>query len=120
MATRVFTNARVTSETSRTTWSGLLNGDDGTPYSKYQADKASVQVTGTFGAAGNVAIEGSLDGSIFAILNDPDGSPLNFTAAGINEIREEVSLLRPRVTAGDGTTSLVVTMIVAQVGGKGR
>jgi hypothetical protein len=97
-----------------------LNGDSGNPFSKYLNDHCTVQITGTFGVGGNVAIEGSLDGSTFAVLNDPDGSPLNFTAAGINEVRENVNLLRPIVTAGDGSTNLVVTMVISDIGGKGR
>jgi len=43
------------------TWSGLLNGDDGAPVELPSHADRSVQVTGTFGAAGNVNIEQLLE-----------------------------------------------------------
>lgn len=72
----------------------------------------SVQVTGTFGAAGNLRVEGSNDGgTTYATLTDPQGNALDFTAAKIEAITEIVELVRARVTAGDGTTSLAVTFV---------
>lgn len=77
------------------------------PFAQW-ADR-SVQVFGTFGAGGNLRIEGSNDGgSNWATLNDPSSTALNITAAGIEEILEICGLVRARVTAGDGTTSLTV------------
>ena len=73
----------------------------------------SVQVIGTFGAAGNLRIEGSIDGgTTWAVLTDPQGNALDFTAAKIEAITELVELVRARVTAGDGTTSLSVYFIM--------
>jgi hypothetical protein len=75
------------------------------------ADK-TVAITGTFGAGGNVAMEGSLDGANFFTLTDPQGNLLNIPAAGpfIKAITEAVIQIRPHVTGGDGTTSLTVTL----------
>lgn len=75
------------------------------------ADK-SIQVAGTFGAGGSVAVEGTNDGNIanFVPLTDPQGNPIALTAAGIRAITEAVVWVRPHVTAGDGTTSLTVSM----------
>lgn len=90
-------------------WSGLLNGDTGTPvYFADYSDK-TFQVKGTFGAAGSVAIEGSSDGgTTWASLHDPQGNAIAQTAASIEMIAENPLLVRPNVTAGDGTTSLTV------------
>jgi hypothetical protein len=77
------------------------------PFAQW-ADR-SVQVFGTFGAGGSVRIEGSNDGgTTYAVLNDPSSTALNMTAAGLEEIMEICGLVRARVTAGDGSTSLTV------------
>lgn len=107
------------------TWTGLLNGDDGAPFvAPNRADK-SVQVFGTFGASGNLRVEGTnqqaynADGSAvasaptYATLNDPQANALDVTAAKIEQVLENPNAIRPRVTAGDGTTSLTVVMVVS-------
>lgn len=72
----------------------------------------SVQVTGTFGAGGNLNIEGSNDGgTTAAILTDPQGNALSFTATKIEQITEVCELVRPKVSAGDGTTSLAAVFV---------
>lgn len=96
----------------RTQWTGLLNGDDGSPFPNVSLADRSVQVKGTFGAGGTVVIEGSNDGgTTYNTLVDQGGTALSFTAAGIKQIRDLPGLIRPRVTAGDGTTSLEVNLI---------
>lgn len=95
-------------------YASMLNGDAGNvmgPDLAYWSDR-SVQVTGTFGTGGTVVIEGSNDGVNFYTLNDLGGAALSITAAGLKGIREPVLFLRPRVTAGDGTTNLAVTFFV--------
>ena len=69
----------------------------------------SVQVLGTFGAGGNLRVEGSNDGgTTYGALTDPQGNALNVTAAKVEAITEITLLTRPFVSAGDGTTSLTV------------
>jgi hypothetical protein len=86
------------------------NGETGDPlpFTKY-ADR-SVQVSGTFGAGGTVVVQGSNNGTNYHTLTDPQGNALSFTAAGLEQITEVVKFIRPSVTAGDGTTSLTVTI----------
>lgn len=85
--------------------------DVGSPFENPgQADR-SIQVTGTVGAGGNLRIEGSNDGSTWATLTDPQGNALDFTSAKIEQVSEITRYIRPRVTAGDGTTSFTVTML---------
>jgi hypothetical protein len=90
-------------------WTGLLNGDVGDPLDWPPGTDRTVQVTGTLGEGGHVKITGSLDGGVtWAVLTDPTGNPLDFTAAGIKAITEHTLLVRPEVTAGDGDTDVIV------------
>jgi hypothetical protein len=90
----------------------MPNGNDGEPFQNPGSADRSVQVTGTFGAGGTVVLEGSNDGTNYRTLTDPQGNALSFTSAGLEAIQEITRYVRPRVTAGDGTTSLTVTLCV--------
>ena len=92
-------------------WSPLALGDDGEPVAMPDFADRTVQVAGTFGAGGAVAVEGSLDGLTWATLTDPQGNALSITAAKIEAISEAVLYVRPRVTGGDGTTSLTIHLL---------
>lgn len=95
------------------TWTGLLNGDDGSPASYTGAGDRTIQVTGTFGVGGTIIFEGSLDGgATWFGLRDPSSTAISLTAAGGRAVLENVLLVRPRVTAGDGTTSLSAYLTV--------
>ena len=95
-------------------WTGLGNGDIGVgPAGNSNLQMPSypdrtVQVLGTFGTGGSISIEGSNDGTNWVVLSDPLGNALTFTAAGLKQITEMPDMIRPHVTAGDGTTSLSV------------
>jgi len=77
----------------------------------------SVQVAGTLGVGGSVRIEGTIDGINWAPLTDPQGNDLAFTiypagySTKIEAVCELVRLIRPRIAAGDGTTSLTVSIL---------
>jgi hypothetical protein len=94
------------------TWPGMQNGDDGQPIELANFADRSVQVVGNFGTGGNLRIEGSLNGTDYAPLTDPQGNNLDINAAKIEAITELVRWIRPVVTAGDGSTSLTVTMLL--------
>ena len=94
------------------TWADMLTGDEGQSIELANFADRSVQVVGTFGTGGSVRIEGSLDGENYAPLTDPQGNSLDIQAAKIEAISEVVRWIRPRVIAGDGTTSLTVTMLL--------
>lgn len=85
--------------------------DVGSAFTKVQWADRSIQVTGTFGAGGSLRWEGSNDGTNYYALTNPQGDALNITAAKVDAITEITAYARPRVTAGDGTTSLTVTLI---------
>ncbi len=87
----------------------VADNGDGVEFSMY-ADR-SVQVSGTFGISGNVVIEGSNDGVNYYTLNGLQGNALEFATGGVEMISEITQFIRPRVTAGDGTTDLTVTIL---------
>lgn len=95
-------------------WTPLtLANPGGAPLDFPGATMKSVAVFGTFGAGGNLAIQGSPDGTNWGVLHDPQGNLLNITAAGSKLISEaNIRWVRPLGTAGDGTTSLTCFLFV--------
>lgn len=110
MATRTASFDNSTVQAMVVTWSGLLNGDDGSSVELPDWADRCVQVTGTFGASGNMRFQGSNDGTNWAPLTDPQGNAINLTAAGLEQVTEITRHIRPLITAGDGTTDLTVVM----------
>ncbi len=93
-------------------WTGLLNGDDGSPVELPGYADRSIQVVGTLGAGGNVRVQGADDTvPTYATLSDPQGNALDIGALGIKSISENTKLTRPLISAGDGDTALTVTML---------
>lgn len=92
------------------------NGDDGTPFWCPELADKSIHVSGTFGSGGTVVLEGSnlTDHATYGQLHRPDGNNLSFTSEGIYQCLENCAYIRPRVTAGDGTTAIVVTLCLSR------
>lgn len=93
------------------TWTPLTTTNaDGAPigYASNGMGGVTFQVTGTWGAGGAMVIEGSNDGSTYFTLNDQANAPLTMSANALKTVRDGPLWIRPRVTAGDGTTSLTV------------
>ena len=113
MATINYTLNRISGlKVSRVTWTALANGDDGQPLEAPLHSDRTVQVGGTFSVGGTVVIEGTVDGTNYETLTDPQGNALSFTAKGLEAVSELVTKIRPRVTAGDGSTSLNADLVV--------
>jgi len=97
-------------------WTGLLNGDTGIPYPGAFFPDKSVHIYGTLGAGGTIIIQGSNDQDLtttnYITLNDPANNALSFTAAGLKAVMENTFLIRPNVTAGDGTTNLTCIVVM--------
>lgn len=90
----------------------LAEGDTGLPSVEPQHSDRAIQIEGTPGSGFAMVIEGSLDDVNYHTLTDPQGNDLSFTGVGsINQILQNVSRVRPRCTAGDGTTAVVVTLL---------
>lgn len=111
MTTRAITTARAGPGIYKVSWNGLLNGDDGAAWSEDGGAAAfsdkTAQITGTFGVGGTVIIEGSNDGTNWGTLNDASSTPISVTDVTPVVLLENPLYVRPRVTAGDGTTNLI-------------
>lgn len=97
-------------------WAGLLNGDQGRAEDLTRYPDRTVQLTGTLGVGGSINVEGSNDGgTTYAIINDSrgEGNALTLTALDMRQILENPGLVRPNVTAGDGTTNLTLTIFAS-------
>lgn len=92
-------------------WANMALNDIGLACGFVQYADRSVQLTGTLGAAGNMRWEGSNDSANYAVLTDPQGNNLDYTTLKTEAVTELAVLARPRITAGDGTTLLTVTML---------
>ena len=109
-------------------WSGLLNTDVGKPYVCGNRIVKSVQAYGTFGVSGSVQLQGSNDQAytpdaaalapVWVPLSDRQANQLDITVAKMENVQENPNAVRPSVTAGDGTTTLTVVMILSGMGGK--
>lgn len=118
MATRAFANTVLPDRIDLDgvvigSWSGLLNTDDGAPVELAAFADKSVQITGTLGVGGSIQLEGSMNGTDWGLLTDPQGNNIVKTALtnSIETITELVRYVRPRVTAGDGTTNFTVHLL---------
>lgn len=87
------------------TWAMVSAATDGIALSGYDdyADR-TVQMVGTWGGA-TLVWEGSLDGTNFVALTDPQGNAISKTADALEAVSEAVPYIRPRLsTAGTGAT----------------
>lgn len=107
MATKNYTVSEPPGGNLAYLWQSLANGDDGQVAEHTGSGDRTMAVSGTFGAGGTVVLEGSIDRINWYTLRDPQGNNLSFTAAGMRAVLENVPYIRPRVTAGDGTTALL-------------
>lgn len=101
-------------------WLGMKNGDLGEPWQAAQWADRNTQVLGMFGSGGSLTMQGSnlkdpVDDE-FASLHDSQGLVIAITAVGFIEISEIPWYTRPKVTAGDSSTSLDVIMMVRRTG----
>jgi hypothetical protein len=97
-------------------WAGLANGDVGKPFMFPRHTDRSVHIKGTFGTGGEAVIEGSLEvePASFCALSDPQGNPLTFSLEKIEQVLENATNIRPRVSGGDETTSLDVYLLMSK------
>lgn len=96
-------------------WAGLLNGDDGDPVAWNAYADRSVQFSGAFGVGGTVILEGSNDKTNWFQLNDASLTLISATAAKLKQVLETTLWVRPRVTAGDGSTAIDVVIFARKV-----
>jgi hypothetical protein len=101
------------------TWPNMANGDVGQAFQFPAYADRSAQLRGTLGAGGNARIEGSnilgaTNSADYDPLTDPQGNALDLNTLKTEQVSEVTLLIRPRITAGDGTTSLTVSMLAVR------
>lgn len=87
-------------------WAQLAAGDTGAPYylPPMRGPITAFQVTGISGHT--VALQGTIDGTTWAALQDRLGSDIAMTANGIVEVSTAVLAIRPSVASGTGTVTV--------------
>ena len=98
----------------RFTWEGLLNGDSGTPVSIPGAADMTVQVIQVAAGTGDtIILEGSLEEtpSKWFQMRDGGDNLISFTGDDGEAVSPVVMHVRPRVTAGDGTTDFTTILL---------
>ena len=109
-------------------WTGLLLNDTGEPYVAPAFGDKSVQAIGLAAGVGSeVTIEGSNNkfgqaSPQWDTLEDQNGTNLvflNATTEKLKAVVQNVIQIRPNVTAGDGSTSVTVRMLVSTAGRRG-
>ena len=111
MAVIPATVTRLENGYTKVTWIELTDTDTGDPVNVAQFADKTVQATGTFTGGGLIAMQGSNDGSTFGDLRDAGGTDIALADTQPNTIAENTELIRPSVTAGDGSTDIDVFMI---------
>lgn len=111
MATIAGAGSWVAKGVHRKIWTPLANGDDGAPAAVSNMGNHEWQFTGTFGVGGTIIVEGSNDGTNWFPLKDWQGTNISKTAAGGATQVDNPLYTRPRVTGGDGTTSLTASLV---------
>jgi len=126
MATRTPTIARRTTASGAkdlvVTYTGLANGDDGAWFSEPGAVLRSASYKGTWGSGGSAQVNccgsSALDPANPLTGAQPDESIIGSAATSSQTITNNqytaAPAYRPKVTAGDGTTSLSVTLYFVQ------
>ena len=93
-------------------WLTMANGDTGLPIELPAHSDRSVQLGGTFSTGGTVVLEGSNDGTNYITLDDFQGNALSFTSADLESVSQITRYVRPDITAGDGSTSIDVYLLL--------
>lgn len=93
------------------TYADMLNGDVGLPIHSRWSDfgDRTIQATGTMGSGGTLKYEGSNknDAATMLELTDPQGNAIAIQTVNKSEqIMEACVYGRPKVSAGDGSTSI--------------
>ena len=127
MATITGTFERVSTfgdSTTVVTWTALTTTDNyGSAVEMPGASDRSFQMLGTLGTGGAITLYGSNKASPnaandddWAILTDPQGNNIVLSTLKVEAITELTRWIRPKITAGDGTTSLNGLLLLRRPG----
>jgi hypothetical protein len=104
----------------RVTWGPFTETDTLVPVSRPEFCERTIQAIGTFGSA-NLGLNGSNDGTNFALISNRQGTTMSFTAPGINTTQDRPVWVVPKVVSGTGASITVVMLAHRQdLAGMGR
>lgn len=93
-------------------WGPAASGDTFVPVGRGDLVDRSIQVEGTFGAGGQISLQGSNDGVNYHTLHDPFNNQIIITSTSIVQVTEVTAWMKPLLNGGDGSTSLTITICV--------
>lgn len=105
------------------TWSSMAVNDHGEAIKMPGSSDKSVQILGTLSVGGTAQIQGSnvvspsetFASTDFVVLTDPQGNDLNINSLKVEMVTENTLFIRPKITGGDGSTSITVSLLVRRV-----
>lgn len=118
MTAQAVTAALVGTQVYTYTSAAMANGDTTVGISIPDFADKTVAFTGTAGAAAAISLEGSNDplsvadaSATWFVLKDPSSTAITLSAAGMRLVLEHPLRIRGHVSAGDGTTSIVMVVM---------
>lgn len=101
------------------TWAACVNADVGESIDVSGAKSLTAMLAsgGTLGAGGNCRWEGSFDNATWFTMNSDIGAPAAANQVALSAptmLKERPRWVRPNISAGDGTTSLVPMLAVGR------
>ncbi len=91
-------------------WTPLAGTDVGSAVELPRLSDRTVQILGTFDSA-TVVLQGSLNGTDWVTLTDPQGNAISKTAAAIEAVTEVVRFIRPSLSGGLGSCAVTVLLL---------
>jgi hypothetical protein len=104
------------------TWAALTTTNNyGSPFEMPGWSDRSIQLIGTLGTGGAVTLYGSnvaapdlTDDDDWAILTDQSDNNLALSTLKVEQVMQLTRWVRPKITAGDGSTSLTAILLVSK------
>lgn len=100
-------------------WVGLANSDYGQALSVPALADRSIHLLGALGTGGAATIYGTnkpdpnlATDTDWSILNDPQANPLVMSVLKVESVMEPTLWIRPKITAGDGSTLLNLYLVL--------
>jgi len=77
----------------------------------------TVHISGTFDSR-TVVIEGSMDGTNYVTLKDPQGLAMSYTSADMEVVLGNPLWIRPKCIRGEGLPNVTIVLLIKRAPGK--
>ena len=94
------------------TWTAITSGDTASAVD-VGGNLGAIYFGGTFDSA-TVVMKGSLNGSNYVAMTDPQGNALSKTAEALEQFEERVRFMQPTHSGGSGSQSLTIVVFIAK------